>query len=355
METIRSRRRGSTARRIGALAILGVGLLTGCAGQGGGGVPESAWFGGYVNVTSVPRYEFESQDTASQGRTVLSFVVSDTDDACTPSWGGYYGLDDAAEKLDLDTRIDTLRSNGGDVVVSFGGQSGTELATGCEDADELYEAYSAVVERYDLDAVDLDIEMDDLQNSDAGSRRAEAVARLQEERPDDDPLEVWVTLPVGTEGLDEQSRLTVAQLLEAGVDLAGVNLMTMNYGDAKDSDQSSYDASVAAARAAQTQVKELYGSAGQELSDEQAWQHLGLTPMIGRNDVDGEVFDLAAAQQLNEFAREQGVGRLSLWSLDRDRACTTDESAAQWASGVCSGVEQQDGDFTRALAEQYPR
>lgn len=302
METVRSRRRGTSARRIGALAILGVGLLTGCGGQEGGGVPESAWFGGYVNVTSVPRYEFESQDTASQGRTGLSFVVSDPDDACTPSWGGYYELDDAAEKLDLDTQIDTLRSNGGDVVVSFGGQSGTELATGCKDPDELYDAYSAVVERYDLDAVDLDIEMDDLQDSHAGSRRAEAVARLQEDRPDDDPLEVWVTLPAGKGGLDEQSQQTVAQLLEAGVDLTGVNLMIMNYGDGKDSERSSYDASVAAARAAQTQVKELYGTAGQELSDEQAWQRIGLTPMIGRND-----------------------------------------------------VEQQNGDFTRALGEQYSK
>lgn len=355
MRTVGSRRRGTAARRIGALAILGVGALTGCAGQGSGGVPESAWFGGYVNVTSVPRYEFEGQDAASQGRTVLSFVVADPDDACAPSWGGYYGLDDAAQKLDLDTRIDTLRGNGGDVVASFGGQSGTELATGCEDPDELYDAYRAVVERYDLDAVDLDIEMDDLQDAEAGSRRAEAVARLQAERPDDDPLEVWVTLPVGTEGLDEQSQQTVTQLLEAGVNLAGVNLMTMNYGDGKDSEQSSYDASVAAARAAQTQVKELYGRAGQELSDEQAWQHLGLTPMIGHNDVEGETFDLAAAQQLNRFAREQGIGRLSLWSLDRDRACTTDESATQWASSLCSGVEQQSGDFTRALAEQYPR
>lgn len=302
METVRSRRRGTSARRIGALAILGVGLLTGCGGQEGGEVPESAWFGGYVNVTSVPRYEFESQDTASQGRTGLSFVVSDPDDACTPSWDGYYELDDAAEKLDLDTQIDTLRSNGGDVVVSFGGQSGTELATGCKDPDELYDAYSAVVERYDLDAVDLDIEMDDLQDSHAGSRRAEAVARLQEDRPDDDPLEVWVTLPAGKGGLDEQSQQTVAQLLEAGVDLTGVNLMIMNYGDGKDSERSSYDASVAAARAAQTQVKELYGTAGQELSDEQAWQRIGLTPMIGRND-----------------------------------------------------VEQQSGDFTRALGEQYSK
>lgn len=297
METVRSRRRGTSARRIGALAILGVGLLTGCGGQEGGEVPESAWFGGYVNVTSVPRYEFESQDTASQGRTGLSFVVSDPDDACTPSWGGYYELDDAAEKLDLDTQIDTLRSNGGDVVVSFGGQSGTELATGCKDPDELYDAYSAVVERYDLDAVDLDIEMDDLQDSHAGSRRAEAVARLQEDRPDDDPLEVWVTLPVGTGGLDEQSQQTVAQLLEAGVDLTGVNLMIMNYGDGKDSERSCDDASVAAARAAQTQVKELYGTAGQELSDEQAWQRIGLTPMIGRNDVE---------QQSGDFTRALG-------------------------------------------------
>ena len=43
-----------------------------------------------------------------------------------------------------------------------------------------------------------------------------------------------------------------------------------------------------------------------------------MTPMIGVNDVSTEVFGLADAQQVEDFARSKGLGMLSMWSLARD-------------------------------------
>ena len=337
---------GRGLRRRLTLGLLGAaGLaLTGCGAQ------HDPWFGGYVNATSYPYFDFGTE-AAGQSHTVLGFVVADPEDPCSPSWGGYYGLDEAQETLRMEQQIAGLREAGGDVVVSFGGAAGNELATACTDPDRLLTAYRAVLERYDASIVDFDIEMDDLEDQEANQRRAEVLARLQEER--DEPLEVWVTLPVAPHGLDEDPVEVVAQLLAAEVNLAGVNLMTMNYRESKPAGQSMVAASQEAARSAHGQLTALWEAAGHNLSAEQVWHRIGLTPMIGVNDAPGEVVDLEAAAELNRFARDQGVGRISYWSLNRDRSCDPEDGDPAEANDFCSGLEQETGEFTRVLGEGF--
>lgn len=335
-----------SSRRLRSLGLLGAaGLaLTGCGAQ------QEPWFGGYVNTTSYPYFDFGTE-AAGQSRTVLGFVVADPEDPCTPSWGGYYGLDEAQETLRMEQQIAGLREAGGDVVVSFGGAAGDELATACTDPDRLLAAYRTVLDRYDLRTVDFDIELDDLEDRQANQRRAEVLVRLQEER--DEPLEVWATLPVAPHGLDQDPVEVVAQLLAAEVDLAGVNLMTMNYSESKPAGQSMAAASEEAARSAHGQLTALWGAAGQDLSAEEVWHRIGLTPMIGVNDVPGEVLELDAAAELAGFAREQGVGRLSYWSLNRDRSCTAENGDPAEANDFCSGLEVEAGEFTRVLRQGF--
>src|SRR5690606_2349898 len=105
----------------------------------------------------------------------------------------------------------------------------TELAVACTDPDDLYEAYRSVVTRYDTQVVDLDVEGEALGDEAANLRRAEAVARLQA----DEQVEVWVTLPVSPDGLTAEGEALVTTMLRAGVDLTGVNAMTMNYGESR--------------------------------------------------------------------------------------------------------------------------
>ncbi|MEX5294633.1 chitinase [Kocuria sp. CPCC 205268] len=308
------------------------------------------WFGGYVNATAYPYFDFGTE-AAGQTHTVLGFVVADPEEPCTPSWGGYYGLEEAESTLRMEEQIASLREQGGEVVISFGGAAREELATVCTDPERLREAYAAVLDRYGVSTMDLDVENDDLGDPQAHDRRAAALAQLQEER--DEPPAVWLTLPVSPQGLDDDSLDVVARTLAAGVDVAGVNLMTMNYSESRAEGQSMVEASEEAARAGHAQLTGVWAAAGQELSAEQMWNRIGLTPMIGVNDVPGEVLDLDAAAELAGFAREQGVGRLSYWSLNRDRACTAEDGDPAEANDFCSGLEQEPGEFTRVLSEGF--
>ena len=138
--------------------------------------PNQPWFAAYVDTTLTPAYAFESPASAADEDVVLGFVVAADESTCEPSWGAAYSLDQAARDLDLDRRIARLRQQGGDVVVSFGGRDNTELAAACPDAESLAAAYRAVIDRYDLTLIDLDIEGEALTDAATGARRAVAHA-----------------------------------------------------------------------------------------------------------------------------------------------------------------------------------
>jgi chitinase len=48
---------------------------------------------------------------------------------------------------------------------------------------------------------------------------------------------------------------------------------------------------------------------------------VGVIPMIGKND-DSEVFSLSDATAVAAFAKQNGVGLVSFWSIDRDQPGT---------------------------------
>ncbi|MHA7218916.1 chitinase [Arthrobacter sp. MDT1-48-3] len=313
-----------------------------------------AFFAGYVDVTATPAYAFEVPSADAGNSVMLSFIVASTTDPCEPSWGTFYGLDEAEVALDLDRRVARLVQDGGEVTVSFGGLLNDELATACTDPEDLKDAYEAVVDRYSLSTVDLDIEGENLKDTAAGERRAEAMAALQAERADTDtPLNVWLTLPVAPTGLTAEGTAAVAQFLEAGVDLAGVNVMTMDYGGSRPEGTDMLTASQNAADATHRQVQVLYERAGKELGPQAAWRKIGLTPMIGQNDVKGEVFTLDDAKAFNTFAAERGVGRMSMWSLNRDGTCSENYADTTVVSDACSGVDQQGMLFAPLLGEGF--
>src|SRR3954463_16490834 len=237
--------------------------------------PETlAWSVPYVDVTLTPTFQFQDP-SANPARTVaLAFVVADPEDDCAPSWGGYYSLAQAGSDLELDRRIDQLRSAGGDVMVSLGGQANDQLAVACTDTDDLTGAYRGVVERDDLSAIHpdgrgragadqpaiaRDVGGTAAAAQPAASRRAEALATVQREREaDGSPLAVWLTVPVAPTGLTTEAVDLVRTTLAGGVELTGVNVMTMDYGDAKPASQSMMAATEQAIRSTVAQVRDLY-------------------------------------------------------------------------------------------------
>ncbi len=335
---------------LAATAYVGLGRWQAAHADGA----EQPWFAAYTDVTVTPTFAFEDVKSAKGRDVMLSFVVADHDAACTPTWGSAYTLQGASDSLDLDRRIARLQQQEGEVGVSFGGLANDELATTCRDGDDLLRAYDTVVRRYDVSTVDYDVEGDDLTNHAAGKRRAEAVAALQEQRrAAGHPLAVWLTLPAAPGGLTADGTTAVAQFLAAGVDLAGVNAMTMDYGDSKGSSQSMYSASVQTLQEVHRQLGVLYQRAGTPLTAATLWRKTGATPMIGQNDVQDEVFTLTDAEKLNAWARDKGLGRMSMWSLNRDTTCGSNYVNLSTVSNSCSGVDQGGRLFADVLGKGF--
>jgi chitinase len=317
-------------------------------------IETKPWFAGYVDVTLAPALAFETPTSIHTKNVLLSFIVADPANPCEPHWGTHYSLDQAGTLLDLDAKIAKLRKNGGRAAISFGGAASTELATSCTDLPSLQNAYQSVIDRYEVSTVDFDIEGENLQDSDAGARRAQAVAQVQKDRADrGKPLDVWLTLPVSPHGLTDEGVAEIEQMLGKGVDLAGVNIMTMNYGASRIQGQGMLEASEAAAVAAHSQLGIIYQRAGLGLDDAAAWTKIGLTPMIGTNEITADVFTVQDATRFAEFALSKNVGRMSQWSNNRDTQCAAPSLDPAIAPHTCSGVSQDNGDFSNILGVPF--
>lgn len=317
-------------------------------------VSNKPWFASYVDVTATPPFAFEQLGTTSKRDAILSFIVSSPQDACTPSWGGAYTLSQATGSLDLDRRIARLQQQGGSVAISFGGQKNQELAVNCTDPGKLFDAYQAVVSQYNINTIDLDLEGAGLTDTAAASRRATVLAQLQSQRrAAGKQFAVWVTLPVTPQGLNEDGTNAVGQLLTHHVDLAGLNVMTMDYGSGLAKGTTMVSASESALIQTERQLGILYQQAGVHLNDATLWTKMGATPMLGQNDTPGEVFTLADASEFNQFALSHSLGRVSMWSANRDIACSPNYVFTQIVSNACSGVPQEANGFANRLGAGF--
>lgn len=306
--------------------------------------PGPTNFAGFVDVTLTPQYPFETPPGPAQQDVILAFVVAGRDEPCTPTWGTYYTLEMANSDLDLNRKIAQLRSVGGTVAVSFGGQINSELAVACIDPAALEAAYQAVVDQYELSRIDLDIEGPALTDVPSQQRRATAIAAVQKTVADaGGDLQVWVTLPVDPNGLTRDGVAVVRTLTERGVTLAGVNGMAMNFGGSKETNESMSTAVLRATDSLQAQVSGLLPGS--------TWDQVGTTVMIGQNDIPGEVFTLEDAKVVNEYALRKGVGLLSMWSLNRDQTCQPPlPKTVEVVQTNCSGINQDGYAFADVLA-----
>jgi len=334
-------------------ALVAAGVIGARSWYSSATTPEvDPWFAGYVDVTATPTFAFETPKSDAAQNVVLSFIVAKAGEECTPSWGNAYTMDEAANSLDLDRRIARLQQQGGEPIVSFGGLLNDELATACTDQTKLVSAYQSVIDRYSLTTIDLDIEAGNLTDTDSGARRAKAIASLQKsQKAAGKDLAVWLTLPVAPTGLTEDGTNAVTAFLDAGVDLAGVNVMTMDYGDSRVEGQSMLDASTAALEQTHRQLGILYSRAKVDLTSDTLWTKLGATPMIGQNDVRDEIFSLTDAKAFNTFVKQHNMGRMSMWSLNRDVTCSPNYGDVRRVSDSCSGVPQGDASFADLLGK----
>ncbi|WP_236791419.1 cellulose binding domain-containing protein [Amycolatopsis sp. GM8] len=295
----------------------------------------SGRFAPYVDTSLYPPFDLVSTANSTGVKDfTLAFVLSGG--GCTPKWGGVSELNNDG----VPGQIPQLRQAGGDVRVSFGGANGTELAQACSDPSSLASAYGKAISTYGLSQVDFDIEGAALGDVAANTRRAQAIAQLQQQKD----LDVSFTLPVLPSGLTQDGVNLLQNAKANGVRVDSVNVMAMDYGDGAAPNPSGRMGQFAidAATATQAQVKDVLG-----LSDTDAWHHVAVTPMIGVNDTASEVFTVADATKLAQFAAGKDLAWLAMWSATRDKPCPG--GAAGFAQATCSSIDQQPLDFTKAF------
>ncbi len=285
-------------------------------------------FAPYIDITLWPTPSLvEIYEETGQKYFTLAFITESG--TAQPGWGGQstYGTDFYADE------IAELRALGGDVIVSFGGANGTELALSVEDEAELLAAYQGVIDAYDLTWVDFDIEGAAVADTASIDRRNRVIKQLQDANPD---LKVAFCLPVLPTGLTSDGLYVIQSAIEAGVDIDVVNVMAMDYGDsaAPDPDGQMGDYAIQAAENTYEQILAL--GIDTDVT-------MGVTPMIGYNDVTTEVFYLSDAATLLSWAQSSSeVSLLSMWSVSRDNG----DCDVGTVSAKCSGLEIEDYAYT---------
>lgn len=258
----------------------------------------------------------------------LAFMLNSGTDQV--GWGGVGTLqnDGLPAGSSMHEQISSVQQQGVNVRISFGGAVGAEPALQFSTADALANAYQAVMDRYHVSYLDFDIEGGAMANSAANHLRDEALVTLQQNNPD---LHVSFTLPVLPTGLTYEGINLLTQAKQDGVKVDVVNIMAMDYGAVADSGDMGLDA-INAALATINQLKQIGLGA-----------KVGITPMIGINDVQTEVFTLEDASQLLAFAKDNpDVASIGIWSLGRDNNTTS----VTYASPVASGVAQSEYEFS---------
>jgi len=222
-----------------------------------------------------------------------------------PSWDGRIAMD---QNFYAD-QIDAIRKRGGDVIMSFGGEAGKELANVIDDATQLEAAYQSIIDRYHFTWLDFDVEGNNLDKGKADSERRNAVlASLQKKNPG---LIISYTLPVHPNGLSEASSNLLTDAVKKGVKVHSANIMVMYFGkDFINKGKSEGELGVESANSAYAQLQKIDPSI-----------RVGLCPCLGNNGSKDEVFVPEDAKILKAFAdKTPWVCSLHYWSINDDAA-----------------------------------
>lgn len=280
-------------------------------------------FAPYVDMSKMADQLDWFQGQTEVKQLTLAFVVSG--EGCKPVWLG--GPPVEADKI-IAGGVAKIQARGADVYVAFGGYDGLELAQTCKDVASLQAAYQAVVDKYKVKVLDLDIEHTAIEDAVSIDRRSQALTAVAAANAG---LQINYTLPATPAGLTDLSVNVIKSAMKFGTPVAVVNLMTMDYGRPVLTGAMGPNAT-SAAGGAMAQLKVLGMNA-----------RLGITPMIGVQDSEGEIFTLDDAQVVVNYAlaNSERISLLSFWSIGRDNGGCFGK-----VSPFCSGIPQKDWEFS---------
>lgn len=138
-------------------------------------------------------------------------------------------------------------------------------------------------------------------------KKCAALKLLQKRNPG---LRIQVTLSTDANGLDSHSREILQFFQKEHFTPHIINLLTLDYKDVEHGSDALGTYVISAVEASHEYIQSL---GFPELVE------IGISPMIGKNDIINEVFHLEDAQQLVQWAKSNPfVTLLSFWSLNRD-------------------------------------
>jgi chitinase len=248
----------------------------------------------------------------------LAFVLS----------GGGCNTDQTVQRALPDIRA--FIAAGGHVKASFGGAAGTYVEAACADAATLAIAISGFVDATGITDLDFDIEQGPVETAAVNAMRGQALKMVQDAKQ----IVVSFTLPTTPTGLSNTGRAVLAAAVSAGVKISHLNLMTMDYGNMPAGTPMAPIA-ISSLNGGNTQLKSIFPG----LTTAEAWAMLGATALIGQND-DNEIFTLQDALDLTDFARQNKLGLLSFWNIQRDQVC---------GRGECSQHDVANFDYSNVF------
>ena len=253
----------------------------------------------------------------------LGFIQPDTtkpledDGTIRWGWGGYYSLSETSgtstQYHGIVESLKNLRNKGGDFTISIGGQLGDAPWVVTQNQSALEKFYLDIIDTYSLKRLDLDIEesnQDQLQNI----TNAKAIKAVQDKRN----IEITLTIPIMPSGWEQKQINIINAYLDAGVDIALINSMTMCYGTGVQANEDYGTASVRAISNSVKQLKDIYSNYGILLSDAQAYLKTGATFSIGYESDLYPIFTTEMAATIVEDAKKHRYGMVSMWSMGRD-------------------------------------
>jgi hypothetical protein len=299
--------------------------------------PTAHLFAPYADMSLTSAEDLVSVTQKTGIKTVTLAFLSSESRGCAAGWGGLHQTlpeDKLPNGTTVQSLVKDLQKSGVQVIVSFGGQAGIEPAMRCKSASELQALYQSATERYGVKMLDFDLEGKETTDQPSIDRRDRALAGLKKTHPD---LAISYTLEVMPAGLVDSGVNLLRSAKKDGIGLDVVNIMAMDYGKGEDNNGQMGADAIDATTATQKQIQ----AAGLN-------SKIGITVMIGVNDEKPEVFTLADAQTVLEFAKKTSyVQRLSFWSMERDNGSCAGRKSP---SPTCSGIRQSDYEFSRALS-----
>jgi hypothetical protein len=287
--------------------------------------------------------------TASGARYLtMAFLETTGKSSCALAWDGSKTQTVATSNVYL-SDIASLRAMGGDVIPSFGGwsadQGGTEIGDSCKDVNAIAAGYEAVVTKYNVTRLDMDIEGRSLTKADGIDRRNKAIKILQDwATANGRTVQVQYTLPTSRTGLEASGLAVLQNAVANGVRIDVVNPMVFDYYDRAGTDMG--DSAISAVQGLHAQLHTLLPAKAEAA----LWAMTGATIMNGLDDYPRktESTSLQDAQQLLAFANgaTTRMSTLSMWAIQRDNGGCPGSTGAN----DCSGIVQPTWGFTSILA-----